>query len=61
MSNKSIIIESDSESITSSSSKRGTKSGSHSLSFVSGDFKLDIVSLVDDSKIEGCLEILFQT
>lgn len=53
MSNNHIIIESDSKSSIPSSLKGGMKFESHSLSSSSGDFKLEIVLLVADSKVEG--------
>lgn len=46
-------IERDSESRTSYFSKMEMESESHSPSSVSEDFKSEIVSLVDDSKMEG--------
>lgn len=48
-----IIIESDFEGNTFSSSKRGMESKSYSLYFDNGDFESGIISLIDDFKMEG--------
>lgn len=52
MSDNPINIESDSEGDISSSSKRIMEPELHSLSSVNGDFKLETISLTDDSEIE---------
>lgn len=52
MNDNPIIIESDSKG-NASYSRRGMKCESQSFSYVSGDFKPEIIPLIDDSKTEG--------
>lgn len=53
MNDNPIIIESDLEGSVSSSLRKGIKSELHSFSSIDGGFKLEIIHLVDDSKMEG--------
>ncbi|CAI8606404.1 unnamed protein product [Vicia faba] len=51
-----IIIESGLDGSIYSSLRRGTKFESHSFSSISGDFKPEIINLIDDWEMEGTFE-----
>lgn len=48
-----IIIESDLEGSVSSSLRKGIEYESRSFSSINGDFKLEIIPFIDDSKMKG--------
>lgn len=53
MNNNPVLFKSDSEGIIFSFSRRGVNFESNSFFFFSRDFKLEIIPLIDDSKMEG--------